>query len=527
MSDGRDGEASSSDRFGRFVDGPVVVFTWRNEPGWPVEYVSPNVERLFGYSPADLYDGDPTYAELIHDEDLDRVAEEVEASSDATTERFEHEPYRIVAKSGAVRWVLDYTHIVREDGDIVRYTGYVVDVTERKERLDYLIDLNATIRSLHGALIDADSEASIRRDVCRSLADLDGIAGVWIGTPASSSLRPVASAGLGTEFLEALPRSLGGEPSSPAVRVAADRSSDGEYGRCEGAPEGPWRRAMRAAGYRSAFSVPIRHEGIRHGVLTVYSADADGFGDRIREVLTELGALVGYASTAVERRNALHAEGGRELVIGVAVERDDPLRALATGVSASVDVRSVNGGGGDSPLLYCLIGADPDRVLEAADGVPGIGSIECLSNAETALYEVSVVEPCVASAVSALGVSLRSLRVSENDCELVVSTRRERDRRRLVERAGDLFGEAELRAERDISPSDATPWPTLLADVLTDRQRSVLRAAYHAGYFDGNRKRTGAEIADSLGIAQPTFSTHVRAAIRNLLSAVWDDPGDE
>jgi len=527
MSDGRDGEASSSDRFGRFVDGPVVVFTWRNEPGWPVEYVSPNVERLFGYSPADLYDGDPTYAELIHDEDLDRVAEEVEASSDATTERFEHEPYRIVAKSGAVRWVLDYTHIVREDGDIVRYTGYVVDVTERKERLDYLIDLNATIRSLHGALIDADSEASIRRDVCRSLADLDGIAGVWIGTPASSSLRPVASAGLGTEFLEALPRSLGGEPSSPAVRVAADRSSDGEYGRCEGAPEGPWRRAMRAAGYRSAFSVPIRHEGIRHGVLTVYSADADGFGDRIREVLTELGALVGYASTAVERRNALHAEGGRELVIGVAVERDDPLRALATGVSASVDVRSVNGGGGDSPLLYCLIGADPDRVLEAADGVPGIGSIECLSNAETALYEVSVVEPCVASAVSALGVSLRSLRVSENDCELVVSTRRERDRRRLVERAGDLFGEAELRAEREISPSDATPWPTLLADVLTDRQRSVLRAAYHAGYFDGNRKRTGAEIADSLGIAQPTFSTHVRAAIRNLLSAVWDDPGDE
>ena len=527
MSDGRDGDASSSDRFGRFVDGPVVVFTWQNEPGWPVEYVSPNVERLFGYSPADLYGDNPTYAELIHDEDLDRVAEEVEANSDATTERFEHEPYRIVTRSGAVRWVLDYTHIVREDGDIVRYTGYVVDVTERKERLDYLIDLNATIRSLHGALIDADSEASIRRDVCRSLADLDGIAGVWIGTPASSSLRPVASAGLGAEFLEALPRSLDGESSSPAVRVAADRSSDGEYGRCEGAPEGPWRRAMRAAGYRSAFSVPIRHEGIRHGVLTVYSADADGFGDRIREVLTELGALVGYASTAVERRNALHAEGGRKLVVGVAVERDDPLRALAAGVSASVDVRSVNGGGGDSPLLYCLIGADPDRVLEAADGVPGIGSIECLSNAETALYEVSVVGPCAASAVSALGVSLRSLRVSENDCELVVSTRRERDRRRLVERAGDLFGEAELRAERDISPSDATPWPALLADMLTDRQRSVLRAAYHAGYFDGNRKRTGAEIADSLGIAQPTFSTHVRAAIRNLLSAVWDDPEDE
>jgi PAS domain-containing protein len=85
MSDEGDGDVSSGDGHERFVDGPVVVFTWRNEPGWPVEYVSPSVERLFGYSPAELYDGDPTYAELIHDDDVDRVAEEVDTNSDATT----------------------------------------------------------------------------------------------------------------------------------------------------------------------------------------------------------------------------------------------------------------------------------------------------------------------------------------------------------------------------------------------------------------------------------------------------------
>jgi PAS domain S-box-containing protein len=529
MSDEGDGDVSSEEGSERFVDGPVVVFTWRNDPGWPVEYVSPNVERLFGYAPAELYDGDPTYAELIHDDDLDRVAEEVETHSDGGAERFSHAPYRMVTESGDVRWVLDYTRIVREDGEVVRYTGYVVDITERKERLGYLTDLNATIRSLHRALIGADSEASIRRDVCRSLAALEGFAGVWIGTvdPASSSLAPGASAGVEREFLEALPRSLDTDSPSPAVRVAADSSPGSRHGCPDEAPETPWGTAMRAAGYRSALSVPVRHDGIRHGVLTVYGADPEGFDDRVRDVLIELGELVGYAIAAVERRDALHAEGGRELAVGVAVERDDPLRRLAAGVSATVDVRSVNGGS-DSPLLYCLIdGVDPDRVLEVAGGVPGIGSIECLSDAETPLYEVSVVEPCTASAVSALGASLRSLRVSGDDCELVVSVRRGRDRRRLVERAGDLFGEAELRAERDITPSDATPWPALLADVLTDRQRSVLRAAYHAGYFDGNRKRTGAEVADSLGIAQPTFSAHVRAAVRNLLSAIWDAPGNE
>ena len=529
MNEGSDGDESTDRGLERFADGPVVVFTWRNEPGWPVEYVSPNVERLFGYSPAELYEGNPNYAELIHGDDLDRVTAEVEAESDATTERFRHEPYRVVTKSGAVRWVLDYTRIVRDGGEIVRYVGYLVDITDRRERIEYVTDLNATIRSLHRALIDADSEASIRRAVCRSLADLEGFDGVWIGAVdrESPTLRPAASAGVTDGFFEALPRSLDPDSPAPCVRVAADCAAGSEHGRPDSAPEGPWRRAMRTAGYGSAFAVPVGHDGIRYGVLTVYSADADRFDDQIRAILTELGELVGYAIAAAERRDALYAEGSREVVLGVRAEGDDPLVAVAEGASATVEVRSVNGRDGDPPLLYCLIdGTDPDRVLEAAAETPGIRSIECLSDAETPVYEIVAGSECVATTATALGARLRSVRVSGGGCELVVSVRRERDLRRLLERARELFGEAELRAERDATSSEAAPWPVFLTDALTDRQRSVLRAAYHAGYFDETRKRTGAEIADSLGIAQPTFSTHVRAAIRNLLSAIWDEPDD-
>ena len=35
---------------------PVVAITWRNEPGWPVDYVSGNIVR-FGYRPDDLMSG--------------------------------------------------------------------------------------------------------------------------------------------------------------------------------------------------------------------------------------------------------------------------------------------------------------------------------------------------------------------------------------------------------------------------------------------------------------------------------------
>ena len=124
-----------------FAAGPAVVFRWKNEPGWPVEYVSENVTEVLGYTPEELQSDDVAYAELIYDEDRDRVAAEVEEFSDETTEQFTHEPYRIVAPDGDIHWVTDTTSIVREDGEITHYQGYLVDVTERKQREEELQQL--------------------------------------------------------------------------------------------------------------------------------------------------------------------------------------------------------------------------------------------------------------------------------------------------------------------------------------------------------------------------------------------------
>jgi len=529
MTERIDANASGSEEFDLFAEGPVVVFVWHNESGWPVERVSENVDRLFGYSPTELCGGEPAYIDLVHEADRERVIREVKDHSDGTAERFHHEPYRVVRKNGEVRWVLDYTQIVREGGDVTGYRGYIVDITERKKRLEYVTDLNATIRSLHKTLTDARSRERIHQAVCRSIADLEGFSGAWIGTvgPSTEAVVPVARCDVPDSRLEDMPLSLGFDSPVPAVRVADDRPTTGEHRVPERFPEGPWRAAMLAEGYRSVFAVPIHHEGLHYGVLSIYGTAADTFDGRIRDILTELGALVGYAIAALERRNALHTDGSRDFVLGVAIEQDDPLRALARRLSKTVEVRSVSRRTADELLLYCLLSdVTPERVVDTADAVPGIRSVECLSGTDPSIYEVLTGTPCIASAVTTLGASFRSLRVSEHDCELAVSICRERDEHRLIGQARELFGDAELKAERAAAPTEATPWPTLLSGVLTARQRDVLRTAYHAGYFDENRKRTGSEIADSLGIAQPTFSTHVRAAQRNLLSAIWDDPDD-
>ncbi len=115
-----------------FVTGPVVVFQWRNEPGWPVDYVSPNAGEVFGYPSDDFLSGRVVYADLILPEDAPRVASEVAAATSSDATSFVHEPYRVRHRSGGVRWLYDSTRIKRRaDGSAQAFLGYVIDITDR------------------------------------------------------------------------------------------------------------------------------------------------------------------------------------------------------------------------------------------------------------------------------------------------------------------------------------------------------------------------------------------------------------
>lgn len=115
-----------------FAAGPVVVFQWRNEPGWPVDYVSPNAAEVFGYGPDEFLDGTVAYGSLIHEDDAARVASEVERASLSGERSFVHEPYRVRHKDGSLRWLYDSTRIRRrQDGSAELYLGYVIDISAR------------------------------------------------------------------------------------------------------------------------------------------------------------------------------------------------------------------------------------------------------------------------------------------------------------------------------------------------------------------------------------------------------------
>ena len=113
-----------------FNAGPVVLFRRRSTEGWPVDEVSPNVTREFGWSMEQLV-GHP-YAGLVFPPDLPRVREEVAAALDERRSSFAQK-YQVVDGGQRVREVFELTHVIRDRlGNATHFHGYLFDDGERR-----------------------------------------------------------------------------------------------------------------------------------------------------------------------------------------------------------------------------------------------------------------------------------------------------------------------------------------------------------------------------------------------------------
>ena len=156
-----------------------VAFTWKNAEGWPVEFASENVKNLLGYTTEDFTSGRVAYDKVVHPDDLERVAEEVATfSAEKDRKEFAHEPYRIVARDGTIKWVDDWTFMLRdEDGNVTHYKGIVTDVTERKqveEQLTHRLRLESALASISTRVAKADDVHSVIDDIVADIGEATG-----------------------------------------------------------------------------------------------------------------------------------------------------------------------------------------------------------------------------------------------------------------------------------------------------------------------------------------------------------------
>lgn len=140
----RRAEKALLDERNLFLTGPTMVFHWEAVQGWPVRYASANTSQILGWSPEELQGGIPAYADLIHADELQRVADEVNQHSQAGDAHFAHQPYRLRCRDDSFVWVFDTTSILRDaTGTVTGYLGYLVDITsqyESEQRLELALD---------------------------------------------------------------------------------------------------------------------------------------------------------------------------------------------------------------------------------------------------------------------------------------------------------------------------------------------------------------------------------------------------
>jgi PAS domain S-box-containing protein len=123
---------------------PLVTYTNLFKPVPETIWMSPQVEALTGYEPAEWMAAPGFFASILHPDDREPVLEEVRLSR-AELRPFSRD-YRLIARSGETVWVHDESvPVLDARGRPEFIQGYFVDLTERKALEQQLLQSQKTV----------------------------------------------------------------------------------------------------------------------------------------------------------------------------------------------------------------------------------------------------------------------------------------------------------------------------------------------------------------------------------------------
>jgi PAS domain S-box-containing protein len=273
---------------------PVVTYVRSLTGEREATFVSPQIDRLVGYTADELLADPGLFLRLVHPDDRDRVAAAREAADTAKPVRLD---YRMVSRDGRIVWVRnEAVTVLDESGQPLCVQGYLLDVSERKTAEEER-------KALRAAEAATAADASERQGKVEFVAEAAAV--LASSLDARSTVGQVAALAV-RSFAESCVVDVLSEEGG-LTRYAAERAANAPLStEPEAQPEAAVRdviRTRRPDVSESELRVPLSH-GRTVGALTLVAGEQAGYS---ADDLPWARAVAGMIALAIDNAR-LHAE---------------------------------------------------------------------------------------------------------------------------------------------------------------------------------------------------------------------------
>lgn len=461
---------------------------------------------------------------------------------------------KLVVEESAIageRWQGELT-LERKDGEIFHAYGVTVPLTDNDGRslgvmlclskagtpsqsddtnsFDRYRHVTYTISDLLRELVNAGDKETAIRIICMKLATSVVYSAAWFGElgETRSQLQGREIAGMTESCLSRL-ESNATSSSSLAQRAIETREVLAERDILSRSSADSEKEAALAFGYQSRAMIPVMIDGSPRGVIGVYSSNPTAFSADERELLKDLGILMGHIQMSVQQQRLLHSETVLELEF-IVRGKESVFVQISSEFDCRLQLASIIKNSSEWYLTYLTIESpNPDAVIKRLEQSPGIGNVRLIDTEdERALLEVKV-KNCPLTILRERGGVIADVDITAGKATIISEVLPSVDINRLLGAMRRVNSNVELtkKRERNRSISSVNERGSPLYESLTDRQREVLEAAYHAGYFESPRDTDGQHLAESLGVSSAAFYELVRRATRNVLAVHFEQGGPD
>jgi PAS domain S-box-containing protein len=388
---------------------------------------------------------------------------------------------------------------------------------DRAARLEQLDEVNERVRGIIQQLIRASTRDEVEEIVCSELvtAERFELASISEYDPTGGTVTVRSYAGSNQDYYDAI-SFADDEGLEPTLEAARSRETVTIAGIGRDFSDERWRQQALVRGFQSVLAVPIGHDDIPYGVLTVYANSPETFNDETRGVLEELGTTIAHVLRTVVQREALQSDRQVELEFEVR-SPSSTLFTLSNHLDASISIDRVLSQS-DSHLAYGSVeGTGSETFRDVAESMLGIDQARVLSaDGELLRVELRLTGETALTAPTEYGGTLQELVAEDGTGRLSMVFPANAKLNQFIDAFVDRYPDTELSARREREGAPESARQPIQAAV-TDRQDEVIRAAYHSGFFDWPRESTGEDVAGMLDISPSAFRENLRRAERNLL----------